>query len=161
MQAVFFMINPPPNVTKRSLRIQPRYRPDWQRRPAEVFKAYDRQRGKFVALKKFHAADSLKYGIREEFQKSINFAHGNIVRAYDFFTIVQEFVGGGTHETQYGVMELIEGGDLADYLKKKPSNEELLEVVKGILRGLDYLHTPDPNTDKRRIIHRDIKPGIS
>ncbi len=126
---------------------------------AEVFKAYDRQRACYVALKKFQTADSLKYGIRDEFQKSIHFAHGNIVRAFDFFTLVQEFKDGGTHETQYGVMELVEGGDLADYLKTKPSNSELLEVVKGILRGLDYLHTPDPNTNKGSIIHRDIKPG--
>ncbi len=126
---------------------------------AEVFKAYDRQRECYVALKKFNAADSLKYGIREEFQKSIQFAHGNIVRAFDFFTVIRRFEDGDTHETQYGVMELVEGGDLADYLKKKPAQEELLEVVKGILRGLDYLHTPDPTTNKRRIIHRDIKPG--
>ncbi|QQS28395.1 MAG: SUMF1/EgtB/PvdO family nonheme iron enzyme [Sphingobacteriales bacterium] len=126
---------------------------------AEVFKAYDKQRGIFVALKKFLTADSLKYGIREEFQKSIQFAHGNIVRAYDFFTVVRKFDDGETHETQYGVMELIEGGDLTGYLNKKPDNGELLEVVKGILRGLDYLHKPDSTTDKGSIIHRDIKPG--
>jgi len=127
---------------------------------AEVFKAYDRERKCYVALKKFHpSADIIKYGIREEFQKSINFAHGNIVRAYDFFTVVRKFEDGETHETQYGVMELIEGGDLAGYLNKKPDNSELLEVVKGILRGLDYLHKPDSATNKRSIVHRDIKPG--
>jgi len=127
---------------------------------AEVYKAFDRQRKCFVALKVFHpTTESVKYSIQQEFQKSIHFAHGNIVRAYDFFTVERKFEDGGTHETQYGVMELVEGGDLADYLKTKPKNEDLLNVVTGILEGLKYLHTADPTTDKGIIIHRDIKPG--
>ena len=61
--------------------------------------------------------------------KRQHFAHGNIVRAFDFFTVVRRFEDGDTHETQYGVMELVEGGDLADYLKKKPAQEELLDCL--------------------------------
>jgi len=127
---------------------------------AEVFKAYDKEFDRYVAIKKFNTADSpMKYSLKNEFQKSLHFAHDNLVRAYDFFTVVRKYEDGETHETQYGVMELVEGGDLSVYLKKKPPLSELLEVVKGILRGLDYLHTPNPNTDKKTIIHRDIKPG--
>ena len=124
-----------------------------------VYKAYDVQQERYVAIKKFNAADSLRYSLKAEFQKSIHFSHGNLVRAYDFFSITFTDPIGETHETQYGVMELIAGGDLAKYLKTKPPLPELLEVVKGILRGLAYLHTPDPNTDKGIVIHRDIKPA--
>ena len=124
-----------------------------------VYKAYDNEHEHYVAIKKFNAADSLKYSLKAEFQKSIHFSHGNLVRAYDFFSTNYTLPTGETHETQYGVMELIAGGDLAKYLKTKPPLPELLEVVKGILRGLAYLHTPDPNTDKGIVIHRDIKPA--
>ncbi len=124
-----------------------------------VYKAYDNEHKHYVAIKKFNATDSLKYSLRAEFQKSIHFSHGNLVRAYDFFSTNYTLPTGETHETQYGVMELIAGGDLAKYLKTKPPLPELLEVVKGILRGLAYLHTPDPNTDKGIVIHRDIKPA--
>ncbi|OWY18165.1 hypothetical protein C7N43_37875 [Sphingobacteriales bacterium UPWRP_1] len=127
---------------------------------AEVFKAYDKQTGRYVAIKKFTATDeTLKYSLKNEFQKSLHLAHDNLVRAYDFFTVVRTFADGETHETQYGVMELIEGGDLNQYLQSNPPNEELLQMVKGILHGLHYLHTPNTSTDKGIIIHRDIKPG--
>ncbi len=124
-----------------------------------VYKAYDVQQERYVAIKKFNAADSLKYSLRADFQKSIHFSHGNLVRAYDFFSTTFTDPNGETHETQYGVMEWIEGGDLAQYLSTKPPLPELLAVTKGILRGLAYLHTPDPNTNKGIIIHRDIKPA--
>ncbi|OWY26088.1 hypothetical protein C7N43_36220 [Sphingobacteriales bacterium UPWRP_1] len=127
---------------------------------AEVFKAYDKETGRYVAIKKFTATDeNLKYSLKSEFQKSLQLAHDNLVRAYDFFTVKRTFEDGETHETQYGVMELIEGGDLNQYLQKQPHKEELLQVVKGILQGLHYLHTPNAATDKGIIIHRDIKPG--
>lgn len=127
---------------------------------AVVYKAFDKRTQKYVAIKEFKDyEESLKYSLEEEFKKSLKFAHDNLVRAYDFFIEEREFIGGGSQKTQYGVMELIEGGDLHQYLRTHPKNEELLEVVKGILRGLHYLHTPNPNTDKGTVIHRDIKPG--
>ncbi len=125
----------------------------------KVYKAYDVQQERYVAIKKFNAADSLKYSLRAEFQKSIHFSHGNLVRAYDFFSTYDTLSSGETHETQYGVMELIAGGDLAKYLSTQPPLPELLAVTKGILHGLNYLHTPDPKTDKGIVIHRDIKPA--
>lgn len=125
-----------------------------------VYKAYDSQRRRYVAIKKFIVTnESRKYSLEEEFMKSIEFSHGNLVRSYDFFSTTDRLLTGEAHETQYGVMELIEGGDLARYLQTNPPLPELLEVVKGILYGLQYLHTPDPKTNKGVIIHRDIKPA--
>ena len=37
--------------------------------------------------------------------------------------------------------------------------QELLVVAADALKGLDYLHTPDPATHKPAILHRDIKPS--
>ena len=57
------------------------------------------------------------------------------------------------------IMELIEGislKELIEYKKEKNivfSEKEIIEIMKGILKGLNYLHT-------QKIIHRDIKTGI-
>ena len=37
--------------------------------------------------------------------------------------------------------------------------QQRLVVAVGILRGLEYLHSPDPTTYKPAIFHRDIKPS--
>ena len=37
--------------------------------------------------------------------------------------------------------------------------KQRLRALLGALRGLVYLHTPDPETHKPRILHRDIKPS--
>ena len=52
------------------------------------------------------------------------------------------------------VSEYIEGGSLADRLRKdgKIPIAEAVEIVIGVLRGLEYLHS-------KNIIHRDIKPA--
>ncbi len=50
----------------------------------KVYKAFDVQQERYVAIKKFNVTSNLKHSLRAEFQKSIHFSHGNLVRAYDF-----------------------------------------------------------------------------
>lgn len=51
--------------------------------------------------------------------------------------------------------EFAEGGSLKDWLKKTggkaPSEEKALEMMLGILRGIEHLHS-------RSVVHRDLKP---
>jgi serine/threonine protein kinase len=57
-------------------------------------------------------------------------------------------------------MELLEGGTLKDLIIERYNDskdyllleEECAIIIKGILEGLNYLHSLN-------IIHRDIKPG--
>ncbi len=54
------------------------------------------------------------------------------------------------------VSEYVKDGSLDGWLKihsgKSPSQEKAVEIIGGILEGLEYLH-------KRRIVHRDLKPA--
>jgi calcium-dependent protein kinase len=51
------------------------------------------------------------------------------------------------------VMEIVQGGQLLNLIKKKPNMtwEEISLIIKQILSGLSFLH-------QRHIMHRDIKP---
>lgn len=53
------------------------------------------------------------------------------------------------------VSEFAESGSLKHWLdrndKKAPSNEKAVEMMQGILRGIEHLHS-------RNIVHRDLKP---
>lgn len=57
-------------------------------------------------------------------------------------------------EQIYIVSEYIEGGSLADRLRKddKVPLTEAVPIVTGVLEGLEYLHS-------KNIVHRDIKPA--
>lgn len=72
--------------------------------------------------------------------------HPNIVRYY----------GGGTNAGQrYYAMELIDGGALDDYVKKRGGTltwEQVIEVGKQICSALEHAHNAG-------IIHRDLKPA--
>jgi|GEM_PF-832422 len=70
----------------------------------------------------------------------------NIVR------VLNAGVDSGRH---YMVLEFVEGGDLADYLRShggKLDERETHKVLSEILDGLSYAH-------KKGIVHRDLKPA--
>ena len=52
-------------------------------------------------------------------------------------------------------MEYVDGGSLADAVKRFPNgiqHNELVRIVTQIVDGLAYLHS-------QRVIHRDLKPA--
>ncbi len=83
-------------------------------------------------------------------------SHQNIVQIFDF---------GQVDSSYYIALEYVHGETLADMLSKT-SHKGLsvprtvaLEIVEGILRGLDYAHRKKgPNGEELHIIHRDISP---
>ncbi len=71
--------------------------------------------------------------------------HPHIVRVYDF--------GRGSDGACFIVSEYIEGGSLADLLKKRrPAVSEAAALVTDVAEALHHAH-------QQRLVHRDVKPG--
>ncbi|MFO7524937.1 MAG: serine/threonine-protein kinase [Ignavibacteriaceae bacterium] len=118
---------------------------------AQVFKAFDKQFKEFVALKFYNKGEKGKYDVLNEMKGSRSFSHKNIIRVHDAFVV--RFEHAGTHSfVQVGVLEFANGGNLRDFVSSKPSEEIFIDVLKGILEALHYLHS------EKNIIHRDLSP---
>jgi len=124
----------------------------------EVWKALDTQLRRYVAVKLLHAnlqanPDFITHFMREaQFVASLH--HPNIVQVHDFQIITEQ----GSDVKAYMVMDYIEGGTLADYIRHTsrrslfPSATDIVYLLTGISLALDHAH-------KRGMIHRDIKPA--
>ena len=114
---------------------------------AMVYRATDRRLNRAVAVKILHSNlaedEEFRRRFRDEAQAVAMLSHPNIVSVYD--------VSRG--ETEYIVMELIEGITLKQYMERrgKLNWRESLHFIIQIMRGLQHAHS-------RGIIHRDIKP---
>ncbi|MEP6900392.1 MAG: protein kinase [Actinomycetota bacterium] len=123
-----------------------------------VYEAKDAKRfGKLVALKEI--LFDLKVTSNPKEQKVVRRAferEAKILTQLEheaFPQVIDYFV---EDDRQFLVMELIQGKDLGELLKKRKTPFELEDILKWadqLLDALDYLHTLAPPT-----IHRDIKP---
>lgn len=90
--------------------------------------------------------------LQRESSRQQKLAHPNIATIYDFDRV------GGPNTPVYITMELMEGMELKDYIKKKvrPKGglefDEAFDIVKQLGAGLIYAHD-------RRLVHSDFKPG--
>ncbi|MGB0840143.1 MAG: serine/threonine-protein kinase [Chitinophagales bacterium] len=119
---------------------------------AKVYRAYDTLMNRTVALKFYHGDLEAKYDVLSELKKVTTFKHPNLVRYYDA-TVLQalQTVYGTSSNMQVGILEYANAGDLNDFIKTFPELEQIDEVLRGLLKGLQYLH-------QNGVIHRDIKP---
>src|ERR1041384_2199663 len=115
-----------------------------------VYRAEDPNPGRVVALKTI-VIEADAEG-RKEYEKRFfleakaagKLNHPNIVTAYDF---------GEEEGVAYLAMELVEGTDLRERLKKGAlAAADAVDIAHQIAEGLGYAH-------ERGIVHRDIKPG--
>ncbi len=115
---------------------------------ATVWKAYDRQPRRQVAVKILHGQHSEDRSRRERFyrgaRKMAELAHRNIVRVHEqrlqddgwFFFVMELVTGGNFHQA-------VLDGELTD--------SEKLRIVTQVGRALEFAH-------ERGVIHRDVKP---
>ena len=95
----------------------------------EVWKAFDNQARRYVAIKLFHAqlnADpNFMTRFQQEAQAIVPLRHPNIVPCYDFS--ISQFSETAS-ATAYLVMEYLEGGTLADYNRNASQTGKLLSI---------------------------------
>ena len=115
---------------------------------AVVYKAKCHRLNRLVAVKILKADLAQDEDFRRRFnaesQAVAQLSHPNIVSVYDVYR-------GG--DTEYIVMELIDGITLKQYMEKRGQLNwrESLHFITQIMRGLSHAHS-------RGIVHRDIKP---
>src|SRR5438874_4518513 len=132
----------------------------------QVWKAYDTQLRRYVAIKVLHADLQANPDFVSRFSREAQFVaslrHPNIVQIHDFqFTGAEESDGQGQASaptTAYMVMDYVEGGTLADYIRATsrkglfPPAVDIVYLFTAISLALDYAH-------HLGMIHRDIKPA--
>lgn len=118
---------------------------------AQVYKAYDKQFQEYVALKFYSKGDQGKYDVLHEMKDTRRFSHPNIIRIHDAFVVRFDHTGGHSY-VQVGILEFANGGNLRDFIRTNPSEDKFIEVLIGILHGLEYLH------HDKKMIHRDLSP---
>lgn len=125
----------------------------------EVWKAFDTQAHRYVAIKLFHAQQKTYPDFMTRFQREaqviVSLRHPNIVPCYDFS--ISQFPE-TVSATAYVVMDYIEGGTLADYIRSTSQTGKLLSIpaivhlFSSIGMAVDYAH-------QQHIIHGDLKPA--
>jgi serine/threonine protein kinase len=120
---------------------------------ARVYKAHDTNLDIDVAVKIFNAteANAGKYTVYEEIKRGIKLNHPNVLRYFDAAILEHTNSLGEQEVIQIGIMELANAGDLKQFSRLYPGSPVLVQLLKEVLSGLDYLH-------QRGLIHRDLKP---
>jgi eukaryotic-like serine/threonine-protein kinase len=124
-----------------------------------VWKAFDTQLQRFVAIKQLnaHLHEDVDFVARFELEARFiaSLRHPNIVQIHDFLF---HRASGSSISLAYMVMDYIEGPTLADYIRSTsrkgqyPPASDVVSLFTAISLALDYAH-------QRGMIHRDIKPA--
>ncbi|GAA3474831.1 protein kinase domain-containing protein [Nonomuraea roseola] len=117
-----------------------------------VYQARDRELERIVAVKVLPAQmlrdEDFRARFRREARAAAGLSHPNIATVYD----IGEDIADGD-PVPYLVMELVEGGTLADLLRQAPPTpNEAGQIVAAVLEALEHSH-------EREVVHRDIKPA--
>ncbi len=122
----------------------------------DLLKAEAKDKKPYVAIKLLN--DDFKdhpeafISLQRESSRQQKLAHPNIATIYDFDRV------GGPNTPVYITMELMEGMELKDYIKKtvRPKGgldfDDAYGIIKQLGAGLIYAHD-------RRLVHSDFKPG--
>ena len=113
-----------------------------------VYKAFDRDLGRTVAIKTLHGIDQRQSNtlarFRREAQAASRVVHPNLVIIYSY---------GAQGETPYIVMEYLSGRSLGAEIAEGPlSVERTADVLVAACAGVYAAH-------RANVVHRDLKPG--
>jgi serine/threonine-protein kinase len=118
---------------------------------ATLWRAVDEQLDREVAVKilrpQYSGDPGFAARFKQEARSAGSLAHPNIVSVYDYGTDPED-------ESQYIVMQLVDGEDLAGVLRQRGtlSVDDAVRVATGVASALEAAH-------RRGIVHRDVKPG--
>ncbi|HEV7237225.1 MAG TPA: serine/threonine-protein kinase, partial [Ktedonobacteraceae bacterium] len=125
----------------------------------EVWKAFDTQLRRYVAIKQLHANAQSDPDFTSRFEREARFIaslhHPNIVQIHDFQLV---HTPDPDTATAYMVMDYIEGSTLADYIRNTsrkgqfPTAADIVYIFTAVSLAIDYAH-------EKGMIHRDIKPA--
>ena len=114
---------------------------------ATVYRAYHPALDRYVAIKvlpEFFADDpSYHERFQQEARSVARLKHPNILEVFDF---------GYEQDVAYLVLELVEGGTLADRVGKPMELREVIQLLEPLASALDHAHA-------QGILHRDLKPS--
>lgn len=125
----------------------------------EVWKAFDTQAGRYVAIKFLHANLEMDPGFATRFQRetpalaALN--HPNIVQYYDFSILQHPGTG---NATACVIMKYVDGGTLVDYIRntshrgRYPAAADIVRLFTYIGRAVEYAH-------QHGIVHGQLKPA--
>ena len=109
-----------------------------------IFRAFDKQLGRGVALKRIKEDPLIATSIRDEAAILAALDHPNVVTVFDY---------GSDEGGQFVVMELLNGKTLEEMVHEKPLTvAEFLPIMNEICRGLAAAHAVG-------LVHCDLKPG--
>ncbi|HEX5579414.1 MAG TPA: protein kinase, partial [Candidatus Limnocylindria bacterium] len=117
---------------------------------ATIWRAVDEQLDREVAVKLLREQYGNDPGFAARFKQEARAAgslqHPNIVSVYDY--------GTESDGTQFIVMQLVEGDDLAGILRERTrlETDDAVRVAIGVASALEAAH-------RRGLVHRDVKPG--
>ena len=122
----------------------------------DLLKAEAKDRKPYVAVKllndNFRDHPEAFISLQREASRQQKLSHPNIATVYDFDRV------GGPGTAVYITMELMEGVEIKDYIRKKvkPKKglpfEKAYEIIKQIGSGLTYAH-------EHQLVHSDFKPS--
>ncbi len=114
---------------------------------ATVYRAYHPALDRHVAIKVLPEFFADEPGYRERFQQEARsvarLKHPNILEVYDF---------GYEDGTAYLVLELVDGGTLADRVGRPMDLQDVVPLMEQLSGALDHAHA-------HGVLHRDIKPS--
>lgn len=116
---------------------------------ANVYKAYDEQEGRVVAIKMLKEENREDAEFLRRFEREakavITLSHPNIVQSYD--------VGIDEKGVSFIVLEYVSGQTLKEHIKQEGqlSPKETVAIASKVLDALEHAH-------ETGIIHRDVKP---
>jgi hypothetical protein len=117
---------------------------------ATIWRAVDEQLDREVAVKllreQFGSDAGFAARFRQEARAAGSLSHPNIVPVYDY--------GTDTDGSQFIVMQLVEGDNLATVLRERSvlETDDAVRVALGVASALEAAH-------RRGLVHRDVKPG--